>query len=179
VHSALHLLNRGRQIAGLLLLVSTLLVSACGWHLRGNYQPSPAYRNIAVLSDASPELTRILKRQMSLRGWKQASDDTVVPASIHVHPVSYDRRTLTINSAGQVASYELTAELSADVSHELYGDSSITVTAMRRFDNDVNRVIATATEEAAQKSAIQNELVERLLLRLGALNNPMTHETAQ
>ncbi|MCY0964469.1 LPS assembly lipoprotein LptE [Parathalassolituus penaei] len=167
------LTGTGRLYAALL-LVSTLLVSACGWHLRGDYQPSPAYRNIVVLSDASPELTRILNRQMNLRGWKVATNNQNAPASIHIEPVSYDRRTLTINSAGQIASYELTAELTAHVSHEFYGDTDLVVTAMRRFDNDVNRVIATTTEEAEQKRAIQNELVERLLLRLGALHNPMS-----
>lgn len=168
----------GRLHAGLL-LAAALLLSACGWHLRGDYQPSPAYRNIVVVSDASPELTRILHRQMDLRGWKTATDNQNASASIRIDPVSYDRRTLTINSAGQIASYELTAELTAYVSHEFYGDSTLVVTAMRRFDNDVNRVIATSTEEAEQKRAIQNELVERLLLRLGALHNPMPNEAAR
>lgn len=169
-------IHTGRARLGLLLATS-LLMSACSWHLRGEYQPSSAYQSISLESQTSPELTRILRRQMELRGWDLVSINAA--AEMLVEPVVYERRSLTINSQGQVASYELSAELTAEIHHRELGDSRIIVSAVRRFDNDVNRVIATATEEAGQKRAIQNELVERLLLRLGAMHRQDSHEAAQ
>ena len=90
------------------------------------------------------------------------------PAQIEINEYSVERRTLTVNSVGQIAEYEFNALLDVTV---IRGEETYQfVTESRRtLSNDVNNVVATQQEERQLRDALDSDLLSRLMRRLERL----------
>ena len=98
----------GRVSKLLSLSLVLIMLTGCGFQLRGNYLLAPELQNIAFSSvDQYGELTRLVKQHLTINDVNlvQISDDDI--PQMRMLQDNLDRRTLSVFPNGQVAEYEL------------------------------------------------------------------------
>lgn len=168
-----------RRSSVLTLLLTGLLslsLYGCGWHLRG-VTPLPADIQVMTLqSQASERFNQRLKQQLAFNGviFPETASATV---RLQISPIKVERTVLSVNSLGQAAEYELNAILTARLIHLEKGiDSGWEIDGRRIFTNDVNNVVATASEEKTQLQELENDLIRKLMRRLQKARLSVTEE---
>ena len=117
-------------------------------------------------SQANNRFTQRLKQQLVFNGVVFPTDSSANVRLI-LAPVSIERLTLSVNSLGQAAEYELNAELKVRlVQLEEGTDTEWSLSGRRVFSNDINSVIATQSEETTQRQELENDLIRKLMNRL-------------
>ena len=102
-----HSTSKRRSRIFIAMLLSSLL-SACGFHLRGDYLLSDELQTIYVSSsDVHGELTRLVKQHLSRNQVKVLKYKNVQTPELRIISDKLDRRTLSVFQNGQVAEYEL------------------------------------------------------------------------
>lgn len=150
----------------LLLALLILTTTACGWHLRGITQLPAGVQVMTLESQANNRFTQRLKQQLSFNGVVFPSDASA-NVRLKIAPISIKRLTLSVNSLGQAAEYELNAELTVNLIQLEQGTSTQWLISGRRvFSNDINSVIATQSEEKTQRQELENDLIRKLMNRL-------------
>jgi len=151
-----------------LLLTGLLSLSlyGCGWHLRGVSTLPPEVQVMTLQSQASERFNQRLKQQLAFNGvvFPETASATV---RLQVSPIKVERTVLSVNSLGQAAEYELNAILTARLIHlEKDIDTGWEISGRRVFTNDVDNVVATASEEKTQVKELENDLIRKLMRRL-------------
>ncbi len=150
----------------LLITLVILTTTACGWHLRGITQLPASVQVMTLESQASNRFTQRLKQQLTFNGVVFPSDASA-NVRLKIAPITIKRLTLSVNSLGQAAEYELNAQLTARlVQLEQGTDTQWNITGRRIFSNDINSVIATQSEEKTQRQELENDLIRKLMNRL-------------
>lgn len=84
------------------------LLSACGFHLRGDYLLNDELQTLYVTSsDVHGELTRLVKQHLSHNQVKVLKHKNAQVPELRIMSDTLDRRTLSVFQNGQVAEYEL------------------------------------------------------------------------
>ena len=150
----------------LLIALVILATTACGWQLRGMTQLPASVRVMTLESQANNRFTQRLKQQLVFNGVVFPTDPSANVRLI-LSPISIKRLTLSVNSLGQAAEYELNAELKVRlVQLEEGTDTEWSISGRRVFSNDINSVIATQSEEKTQRQELENDLIRKLMNRL-------------
>lgn len=150
----------------LLIALVILTTTACGWQLRGMTQLPASVRVMTLESQANNRFTQRLKQQLVFNGVIFPTDSSANVRLI-LAPISIERLTLSVNSLGQAAEYELNAELKVRlVQLEEGTDTEWSISGRRVFSNDINSVIATQSEEKTQRQELENDLIRKLMNRL-------------
>jgi len=151
-----------------LLLVLAALLSACGFHLRGNIASEFAIREIAIearnrYGQTVSELREALeRRQVAVHG---GAFPTLVLAS-------EKQRSRTLGRGGSAQAVEI--ELLLHLDYQLLGKNRLllsedTLQVRRIYVQDDNNIAATSGEQEQLNREMRRELIEQLLLRLQAL----------
>ncbi|MDR2000701.1 MAG: LPS assembly lipoprotein LptE [Zoogloeaceae bacterium] len=152
------------------IIVLALLLSACGFHLRGSY--ALPFDTLSISSPVNAELRALLKRQIEI-GTKAKVVDEGAPAqaSLRILGDTSEKRILSLSAAGRVSEYQLARALRFRVvdagDNELLPPSTITLIREMTFDDAA--VLSKDTEEVLLWRDIQNDLVQQLLRRLAAI----------
>jgi len=89
-------------------VVLSSLLSACGFHLRGDYLLSDELQTLYVSSsDVHGELTRLVKQHLSRNQVRVLKHKSAQAPELRIISDKLDRRTLSVFQNGQVAEYEL------------------------------------------------------------------------
>jgi LPS-assembly lipoprotein len=143
-----------------------ILTTACGWQLRGMTELPTSVQIMTLESQASTRFTQRLKQQLEFNGVVFPSDASA-NVRLMIAPIAIKKLTLSVNSLGQAAEYELNAELNARLIQLEEGTEANWVISGRRvFSNDINSVIATQSEEKIQRQELENDLIRQLMNRL-------------
>ena len=149
------------------------VLSACGFHLRGDVQLAPQLSKIHIAgADPYDPLIRELTRSLTTAGATVVSDAQGATSRLQVLANSGKRRVLSVTSrGGKVQEYELyqTFEfrvLDAD-GNELLPAQRLELT--REYLFDANDVLSKSTEEEALRRDMRRDLVRLAMLRLEAL----------
>ena len=130
-----------------LALITTSILTACGFQLRGDYLLDDQLQTLQLTSsDVHGELTRLVKLNLTRNQVKVLkSSQTDIP-ELRIVSDKLDRRTLSLFANGQVAEYELiysvhyqvrfTGEDAQDFRFELYRD----------YQDDPNLALAKSRE---------------------------------
>lgn len=157
------------------LIVWTMTLSllvGCGWHLRG-VTPLPEGYRILFIDGGNAEIRKAIREQLEFNGAIITASAADAPVQLTIDDYDVEKRTLSVNTNGQVAEYELNAILSASIVRELSNEKqSIEVNARRTLSNDVNNVVATQQEEAQTREDLKTDLITRLIRRLQSLEQP-------
>lgn len=150
----------------LLIAIVILTTTACGWHLRGITKLPATVQVMTLESQANTRFTERLKQQLIFNGVVFPSDASANVRLI-IAPISIERLTLSVNSLGQAAEYELNAKLTVRlIQLEEATDTEWNLSGRRIFSNDINSVIATQSEEKIQRQELENDLIRKLMNRL-------------
>tara|TARA_B110000196_G_C21105004_1_gene644699 strand:+ start:170 stop:646 length:477 start_codon:yes stop_codon:yes gene_type:complete len=150
----------------IVLTALVLITSACGWQLRGLVVLPPSVQIMSLESQANNRFNQRLRQQLEFNG-VTFPDDASATVRLLIEPLKMERLTLSVNNFGQASEYELNAQLNARlIDLEKETDISWQVSGRRIFNNDVNSVIGTESEEKIQRQEIENDLIRKLMIRL-------------
>jgi LPS-assembly lipoprotein len=149
------------------IVVVALLLSACGFHLRGAY--SLPFDTIYIALPESADLRAVLKRNIEASSQARVVDSAgEAQAILSVVADTPVKKILSLNSAGRVREYQLTRNFAFKVSNPKGGDflplSAISISREMTFDDSA--VLSKEAEEVLIWRDIQNDLVQQLLRRL-------------
>ncbi len=162
-----------RRFAHALVLVTALLVSACGFQLRGSgSHANLPFKTIYLgVSDASP-LGNDLKRYIAgAGGTTVVSDPKAAQANVEILSETRNKTILSLNSQGRIREYSLSYTLSFQVkdgkNNILLAPTTITLNRIISFNE--SQVLAKESEEASLYRDMQSDMVQQILRRLAAI----------
>jgi len=148
-----------------------LLLTACGYHLRGAIQLPEALQKIYVRG-ASAELTNAIART-----FRSASGELVATAAeagmiLNVINEDYQRRTISIDSSGYSNEYDLVYRLTFDLLDNqgavLISAQSIEVSKSYFNEQSSNTVLSKGNEEAVLRKELYSQAVRSVIDRARA-----------
>ena len=105
------------------LSLGVVLLSSCGFHLRGAYQ-LPAQMSVTYIEamNQNSELVRILKRRLKANGIQVVTDKVSAQAVLALSGESNSKRVISVDQQGRAREYELSYGITFDLKTK---DSSI------------------------------------------------------
>jgi LPS-assembly lipoprotein len=143
-----------RLLKQLFLVLISVSLSACGFHLRGDYDVPDSLNKLSVTSyDQYSQFTRMVKNQL-----RQNEIHLVKPAqnipNLHLLSESVGSRTLSVYQNTRAAEKDLTLNISYRVSIPDVGEKTFTTSVSRSYlDNPL-----TALAKSMEKEMIINEM---------------------
>lgn len=155
------------QSAFIAFLMITLL-SACGWHLRGQANIPPALRILDVnMAKADFTTQKLLKNALKNNNVTVSSDASY---KLVIVKEESKKRTLSVTSSAKASEYELlqvlTFKLLNDEGQALTSDLEIKSYRTQQYDADASA--GKAQEEVQIRRELKRDNVNKLLLKLQA-----------
>ncbi|MFT5260646.1 MAG: LPS-assembly lipoprotein [Cryomorphaceae bacterium] len=153
----------------LTLISSSLVLSGCGFHLRGKVLVPLNMRTIHITGDDAELIAEISKSLRFSDIHIAASREGV--AILDLSDTVYDRTVNSTSSAGQATSYELEYKVNyivLDPAGETTQEQRILATRTFNFDN--TQILVSEREEGFLKKDMQKEVTSKLLRRLSKIN---------
>lgn len=151
------------------LLVSSLLLSSCGFHLRGSL-PLERYPAIFVDAKKHSELARLLSDQLESNKVKLLTElDPKAPA-LMLQQDSLERRTLSLFPNGQVAEYELIYRVKYQLLLPDQDIQEFQFELTRDYQDDPNLALAKAKELDLLLQELRNQAASRIIRQLNRIN---------
>ncbi len=156
-----------------ILLLGVLLLSACGFHLRGvNNVP---FETLYVQdSSAAASISRDLKRSLSTSGVTLVSSPEKAQGSLDLMSETFDKRILSLSGNGRVREYEIIYKVVfrlRNAGEELWGEPQ-TVEQRRDYTYNDAQTLAKEAEENRLRADMRSDMVRELLRRLNTLSKP-------
>ncbi len=149
-----------------IILFTLLLVSACGYHLRGGIDLPDDLKNIYI-QGASSQLTESLKK--SLRSSDGGLVETPEEAGLVIHVIKEDmrRRVLSLSSTGRANEYELYYLLDFNLidAEGNHLSEKQTIELSRDYFNDQEDVLGKANEEQLIRKEMYRKAVKSMITR--------------
>lgn len=147
-----------------------LVTSACGWQLRGMTELPASVKIMTLDSQANNRFNQRLKQQLAFNGVVFPSDASA-NVRLYVAPVQIKKLTLSVNTLGQAVEYEISTTLTVRLI-QLEEDTrqEWKIKGRRVFNNNIDSVIATQSEEKIQRQELENDLIRQLMNRLNKVS---------
>lgn len=155
--------------AACLLLIMTMMISSCGFHLRGTGDEITHVPALYLsMENNFGEMSRSIKSALADNGTEIVADPGGAPWSLFVSAERNNRRIASTNSEISVARYELQSM----VDIRLEGEDgtllipTIMLSTERVYDYDSSNLTGSDVEEQLLKKEMRDELVERIIRRV-------------
>lgn len=163
---------RSRLMPACLLLLVGVMLSACGFQLRGSGgQFNMPFHSIYLAFPETSPLGTELKRNLRGGDTVVVTEPAKAEAQFDVLAENRGKSILSLNSQGRVREYLLTYTLSFRVRDakggELLGPTEISLKRSISFNE--SQVLAKESEEALLYRDMQTDLVQQILRRLAAI----------
>lgn len=159
-----------RRLLVLGAIVLPLLMSACGFHLRGAVSVPETLQPIHVVGGGRTAVGGLLVERLDVSGTRLTSDARAARVRIEILNESRSSRVAAVDRNGKVLAYELRYQFQfvarGDDGEELIAPQTISVT--RTLDNPNIEVLGKQAETEMVFDDMQRESVEILLARLSA-----------
>ncbi len=148
-----------------LIVISILLMSACGWHLRGQVDLPEDQRSVHLaISNNARELRHELERAFTLNGVELTSADQAA-LLVSVSQLTEDRRVSSLGTDAVADSVSLSLLVTYSVADR---DGKVIIPrgparVGRSFTYDRDNVTAKSLEEQTIRREIQQELAQQIL----------------
>ena len=146
-----------------------VMLSSCGFHLRGNL-PLSQFPAIYVQSEAHSQLAQLLNQRLRQNSVQLLDSMQADAPTIQLVSDTLERRTLSLFPSGQVAEYELIYKVSyylimpgqepAFNQFELYRD----------YQDDPNQALAKARERDLLLGELRQQAANRIIRQLARLD---------
>lgn len=156
-----------------LLVFMLLLLTSCGFHLRGSVALPPALSEIAVKdvslnSDIAPELRQALEN-----AGVRVSDSAAMVLQLRAE--KYDKRVLSVDSVGRALEYGLSYSVRFSLKDEKGAmwipEEPVTQTRDLRFDSTA--VLGSANEETQLNTEMRRDAMFQILRQLQYAKQPV------
>ncbi|CUS48760.1 MAG: lipopolysaccharide export system outer membrane lipoprotein component LptE [Idiomarinaceae bacterium HL-53] len=164
-YSTLLRFNRITRVQGkfFALLLCCLVLSSCGFQLRGNFQLPDHIDSVIVLSDEESEVAKILRDSLEERGVRVVDSGDEYPI-VRVDQDRMDRRILSLLPTGQVAEYELIYSLPVTFINSNGRETEQLIQLTRDYQDDPNFALAKMRELEIVVDEMRQEVVLRTLI---------------
>jgi LPS-assembly lipoprotein len=162
-----------RRLACALAVTSGLMLSACGFRLRGTGTGAmlpfkTVYLAVPTPSSFGTELKRNIE---SIGSTTIVTDPKAAEAVFELLSEARTREILSLNSQGRVREFTLLSRMSFRVKDKsekiLLGPTEIVLRRILSFNE--NQVLAKESEEAALFREMQSDMVQQIMRRLAAI----------
>ncbi|OGV51261.1 MAG: hypothetical protein A3F46_03590 [Legionellales bacterium RIFCSPHIGHO2_12_FULL_42_9] len=153
-----------------LLIIAFLLLSSCGFHLRGLAEIPDWLNNIAiVVENGNRELEPLLNAELESYHVKVSSSKTKAPYWLIIENDSLQKQITNISASTTPRQYLLiyTVQFSLIKNKGETLLSSNTVTVNRQFTLNNDRILGSDYEEMIFKREMERDAVSLILSRLG------------
>ncbi|TLU67710.1 hypothetical protein FE810_01815 [Thalassotalea litorea] len=162
--------NTLRRFILSIMLITTTLLSACGFQLRGNYLlPQELQTLYLSSSDTHGELTRLVKQNLlvnNIEVLKQQRND--IP-ELRILNDSLDRRTLSLFENGQVAEYELTYTVRYQIRMQGKERQDFNFEIYRNYQDNPDQALAKSRELTLLRKEMRIEAADRILRNMASI----------
>jgi outer membrane lipopolysaccharide assembly protein LptE/RlpB len=153
----------------------TLVLSSCGWHLRGTQTVLPAelQKVRLVTEQKDKQLHLALERALQSAGATIIENSDSPAYKLTVTSVSSDRRGVSTTSRGKTAEYSLTSRITFTVADSLNQEvlSNVTVSREKTYYFDQTSVTSSFDEEKLLLAEMQRDLVQQIIRHYRAIKN--------
>ncbi len=158
---------------GLFLLAIVLILSGCGFHLRGSSDVALGVSSVYIETQGASSLKAEVARQLQNAGVAVSTRPVDAGLRLMLSDEQYDRRVLSVDpNTGKVREYEvgLKAKVSARDTrgNDVLKDQE--VSQIRDFIFDENAVLGTYQEEAVLRKELTRDTAAQVLRLLQAAN---------
>ena len=153
-----------------LLLMPTLLLAACGFHLRQNVALPPAMQRVHVTVNNNFQLQRDLERALVASGIAVEDRTSADVAELSVPVAIFSTDTLTVSGQARVTEYTVRYQVQFDV-HDGAGQPMLArqrIDMQREFSYDATNTVGTTAQVDAIRSSLNDDMVQAILFRLQA-----------
>lgn len=152
-----------------LLLMSTVTLAACGFHLRQSVALPPAMQHVHVTS-GNPNLGRGIERALAASGIVVEDHKGPDVAELTIPVAQFSTDTLTVSGAARVTEYTVRYQVQFEV-HDGTGQPLVPhqrIDMQKNFSYDATNTIGTTAQVDAIQSALNDDMVQAILFRLQA-----------
>ncbi|ANQ16361.1 LPS assembly lipoprotein LptE [Vibrio parahaemolyticus] len=148
-------------------LVLAGLLSACGFHLRGEYSVPEELHTMSFTSyDEYNQLTRYVKSQLTLNKVELVQPSSSVP-NLHLIETNLEERTLSLYQNSRAAEKELTYVVQYRVTIPGYGTKNYTTTVNRNYLDNPLTALAKSVERDVIKDEMHLQAAKQMMRQLG------------
>ena len=165
------LIKEGSAIRSSLLFITVLILTSCGYHLRGAIELPEALKKMYV-QGASSELSAAIDRTFRATSGELVATPGEAGMILNVLDEDYQRRTVSLSSAGYSNEFELSYRLTFDLldseGNKLVSEQTIEV--MRSYYNAQTSVtlLSKDNEEIVIRKELYEEAVRTVIQRARA-----------
>ncbi|WP_246143572.1 LPS assembly lipoprotein LptE [Colwellia echini] len=153
-----------------LALLTTSLLSACGFQLRGDYLLDDDLQSLYVTSsDVHGELTRLVKLSLTNNQVNVLKHSKTGIPELRIVSDKLDRRTLSLFSNGQVAEYELIYAVHYQVRFPEQDARDFRFELYRDYQDDPNLALAKSRELSLLLSEMRTSAADKILRDLSRI----------
>lgn len=153
----------------IVLLLSCLLLSSCGFQLRGDL-PLSHFPAMYIQSERHSELAALVSERLSYNKVEVLSSYQSEAPALQLLSDSLERRTLSLFPNGQVAEYELIYKVRYQVSMPGSEPQPYQFELYRDYQDDPNQALAKAKELELMLDELRQQAANRILRQLARLH---------
>ncbi len=154
-------------------VLASVLLSACGFHLRGAVDVPESLRNVYVTGEnpRSP-IVQSVQRSMRASGVKLSISAATAPYTLYIGNEQEEKRSISVDEQAAAAEFQLRHY----VSFELRDPKGIPLAgpdeliSERVFVNDITNVVGKRDEERLIREEMQRQLAGQIMRRYQALD---------
>lgn len=157
-----------KHIQIVILLVTTLLVSACGFQLRGQLDLPDSMQYVYIEGDASVVFTRHLRQALESAGAHLVDNIDAATAVLAIQHEQQQRNVISISETARVREYESFYSLGfslRDASGKLILEPQV-LELRRDYSFQESEVLAKEREQARLVRDMQSEAVQVILRKI-------------
>ncbi len=159
-----------KQLIVLSMLLSTMLLNACGFKLRGDYLLAPQLQTLYVSSvDTHGELTRLVKKHLQVNHVKILNRPQSKTPELRILADKLDRRTLSVFDNGQVAEYEIIYTVNYQLSLPNKEALKFSFELTRDYQDDPDNALAKSRELSLMLSEMRRQAADRILRNMASI----------
>ena len=154
----------------ILAAVLSLIITGCGFQLRGDYLLAPELQTLYVSSvDKHGELTRLVRQHLSNNQVDIVKSYTQNIPELRIQKDKLDRRTLSVFENGQVAEYELIYTVRYELRFANEEVQSFSFEVNRDYQDDPNIALAKSRELSLILREMRQESADKILRNMASI----------
>ena len=149
------------------------LLSACGFHLRGEF--NVPFASVYVATTGASQVANVLKRELGNSPTKLMPSAKDAEAQLNISAEKRERIILSLSGAGRVREYQL----KVNVRYQLVDSKGAVaiptseIQLQRIMTYDDSQVIAKQQEEALLYKDMEQDAASQILRRMSAIKRPL------